>query len=750
MSWRGTRVRVHPRGARRGVVPAARSRVTAGALVLTLAAGLAAVLGLAGPVAPAAAAEPEALASITLTSISPSLPTRDGTITLEGRVTNTSKAPIVRPQACFWRDQAPITATDGLESALGSASNQPVGSRLCTALGTYDDLYEPDRPDLAPGASAAFRVSAGVADLALAPTDGVYLVGVHVLQDGVPIAVGRTRVFVPVLSAQPARRTRTATLVVLDSRPSWLGPGLLADDHLAREVAPGGRLQALLDAAGRAGASYAVDPSLVDELETVRAGYAVRDADGGSTPGTGQADAARWLAELSRLRADHDGYRLLFGSPDVAALAHARRGRVLDAAAAAGRRVEATADLPLLVLPPGGAADTTTLRAAAGLDPRAVLLSDVATRGAGPLLQTSSGTRVLTYTAGSLGGGPGPDPSDDAVHIQQRSLAASWIETQSATGAATGGDDQATASGAAHVRVVRTKAQATSTGRTDPPWTEATPLRDILERTPQSWGGTLRYPASASDAELSAGQLSTLDRLQQAEQTWTELLVHRDAASATADAALARAASGSWRGRRGASNAYVAPQLASLETRLTEEVRISSSRKVSTVAQQGVEFPITIRNDLAPQGGGGEDDPAAIRVRLDFVSDNPQRLTIKALTAQTVGVLAPDSGFTGNAEVVARANGTVPVLAQLSTESGRKVGRPVPIEVRVTQNGTTGWAIAVVAGAVLIGSTTWRIRQVGRERARQAEADRAEHPGALGSVPSTALGAGHDDAAVGS
>ncbi|SDV00968.1 hypothetical protein SAMN04488544_3404 [Microlunatus sagamiharensis] len=777
MSRRGTRVRVHPAGARPGddpaaVPPAVRPRpgrpaaaplrVGVCALALGLAAGVAGVLGLAGPTTSAAAAEPEALASITLTSISPSLPERDGTITLKGRVTNTSKDPIVRPQACFWRDQSPITAADGLESALDSDSNQPLGSRLCTALGTYDDLYEPDRPDLAPGASAAFTVSASVADLALAPTDGVYLVGVHVLQNGVPIAVGRTRVFVPVLSAEPARTTRTATLVVLDSRPSWLGPGLLSDDHLAREVAPGGRLRALLDAAGREDASYAVDPALVDELETVRDGYQVRTADGGTAPGPGQADAARWLSELSDLRAEHDGYRLLFGSPDVAALAHNRQTSVLDAAAAAGRRVAATADLPLLVLPPGGAADTTTLRAAAALSPRAVLISDFATRGAGPLLETSSGTRVLAYTAGSLGGGPGPDPRDDAVHIQQRSLAASWVETQTApdgsgTAGASSGDGSGGSGaedGVAHLRLVRTKAQATSTGRSDPPWTEATPLSDLLERTPQPWGGTLRYASSSSDDELGAGQLAAVDRLEQAERTWTDLLVHPDEAAEAADAAVARAASGSWRGEQSASSAYVAPQLASLDTRLTEQVRISSSRKVSTVAQQGVEFPITIRNDLAPEAGGGTDDPAAIRVRLDFVSDNAQRLTIKPLTSQTVGVLAPDSGFTGNAEVTARANGTVPVLAQLYTESGRKVGRPVPIEVRVTQNGTTGWAIAVVAGIVLIGSTTWRIRQVGRERARQAEAAAtpADGPGAgaLGSVPSTELGAEHDDAAVGS
>src|SRR5205085_206479 len=163
-------------------------------------------------------------------------------------------------------------------------------------------------------------------------TDGVYLMGVHVLQNGVRVAVARSRVFVPVLSSEPDRTLQTATLVVLDSRPSWLGPGLLADEHLARDVGAGGRLRVLMDAAARSGASYAVDPALVAELETMRGGYAVRDADGGTTPGRGQADAARWLSDLGQLRAAHDGYRLLFGSPDVAALARARQTGVLEAA----------------------------------------------------------------------------------------------------------------------------------------------------------------------------------------------------------------------------------------------------------------------------------------------------------------------------------------------------------------------------------------------------------------------------------
>ncbi len=71
--------------------------------------------------------------------------------------------------------------------------------------------------------------------------------------------------------------------------------------------------------------------------------------------------------------------------------------------------------------------------------------------------------------------------------------------------------------------------------------------------------------------------------------------------------------------------------------------------------------------------------------------------------------------------MTAKANGIVPVTAQLQTETERRVGEPIQLEVQVTQNGTTGWLIALGAGVVLIGSTALRIRTVAKERAREAE-----------------------------
>ena len=70
--------------------------------------------------------------------------------------------------------------------------------------------------------------------------------------------------------------------------------------------------------------------------------------------------------------------------------------------------------------------------------------------------------------------------------------------------------------------------------------------------------------------------------------------------------------------------------------------------------------------------------------------------------------------------MTAPTNSIVPLTAQLLTETERRVGVPIQLEVQVTQNGTTGWLIALGAGVVLIGSTALRIRTVAKERAREA------------------------------
>ncbi|MDX6321188.1 MAG: hypothetical protein QOF52_1046 [Propionibacteriaceae bacterium] len=646
------------------------------------------------------AAEPVPLVSITIDALDPSLPKRDGTITVSGRVRNITKDPLYRLQAIFWRNQAPITSRADFSQAVASASNEPFGARLTSS---YQDLYQNSDPYLEPGQSASFTLKAKVSDLALSPTSGVYLMGVHVLQNGNSTAVGRARVFVPVLDDAPQNILQLTSVVLLTSRPSQIRTGVFADDHLATDVAPGGRLSALLEAARQPDMTYAVDPSLIDELKTMKGGYQVLSANGSTVAGSGTADAARWLEQFGGL-AERDGYRLPYGLPDLAALAHSGSTSVLERAVEAAKRVPETSSLDLLAMPAGGAADLETVRAADELSPAVILLSDASTNASAPLLQGINSPPIANYRSTAFGGGPGPDPSNTPVHLQQRLLADTWIEASTNPPGSTLG----------RVRLITNAAQAEGDdGSQRVPWMKRATLSGLLGSTPTTWSKKLHYTDEMAKAELNPQQLRDTSRLSRSYNTYAELLVDTDQATAAADRALARSVSMAWRGQGDAAISFIRPQQRELNTILRDGVGLTTTPRVTTSGARGV-FPITVLNRLA---GSDNSDTNAIKVRIGFTSDNSQRIKIDPLTSD---VIEAQRNFTGNAQVNASTNGTVQVRAQATTMSGIPVGRPITIDVKVTQAGTVGWFIAIGAGVVLIGATALRIRQVAKERAGTA------------------------------
>ena len=564
--------------------------------LLALAAGL--ILAALPQPTPAHAEEPVALVEVTLKSINPALPTRDGQITLTGTATNITSERIFRAQAYVWRNQAPITDREGFDQALISESNDPIGRR--EVIG-YQNLYAETDPYLDPGETRDFTLTVPVTQLELSPTDGVYLMGVHVLQNNAPVAVGRARVFVPVVDTPPAEQLRMTSLVTFTSRPSLVRTGVLADDHLAREVAPNGRLSKLLAAADGDALSFAVDPALLDDLQTMAGGYSVLDGDGGTVPGAGAADATRWLGGFAALQGRRDGYRLLYGSPDLAALVHDGQQSAIRATAAASRRVTLTRNLPLLVLPTGGRADEATVMAATGLKPKAIVLSDRSAAGPGPLLIGPGAAPIVSAGSAVSAGGPGPDPRDTAVQLQQRLLAETWIEATSAANGTVRG----------RVRLITTANQATPAyAGVDAPWLTSSPLSTLLQARPAAWSEEYAYPTAVRDGELTDSQLSSLRRFNATQRTFTDLLVDGTQAEATGGAAVARAASGAWRQQDRARQAFLGPQQAAVDALVTKGVEIRSLPKVSTIDQEGVVFPITVRNTL-PRGA----DPDANAIR---------------------------------------------------------------------------------------------------------------------------------------
>ncbi|SDS73505.1 hypothetical protein SAMN04489812_2847 [Microlunatus soli] len=703
----------------------APSRLRACCLLLALLLGCLFAGPLTGPAT--ARAETGSQVSIELTALTPAISDPNATITFEGKVTNTSDRPLDRLQAMIWRNMTPYTTQDELSQAGASQPTDPVGARMYSP-GTptaYQNLYTEDAPQLDPGASKTFRVRAKASDFfeTTTPQPGVYLAGIQV-RENASTTVGRARSYVVATAGdglQPGQQAiGTSTIVELAATPSMSRSGIFTDDGLADQIGPGGRLDTLLRAAERPGASFAVDPNLLLELKSMKNGYSVIDADGAKTAGTGKDAAADWLTRFTALRQAHDGFQLLYARPDLTSLVHADRlGIVRDGQREAAKIAEVKG-LPLLIAPADGAADRATLQAAKQLGAAAVLLDQADLGDLGPVISADDSPTILGYDSGAAAG-PGPDPRDTEVQQRQTSLADSYVDSVSGEPASSLG----------RLRLVSDADQAVSANATlQAPWLKPRSVKDLLTDRATPLGNNLHYPDTVRAEEFNPRQLRRLDRLQQNLQTYSDLL-GQSSADTLIGQSLPRAASLSWRRHRSEQSQFVRAQqqlltageradpisLDDLES--TDAIRVESNPQV-TLTGSGARVPVTVVNELN----------SPIKVQLRANSSNQSRLRLQDVPAREVGDGTVDAGAKVPVQIPAQANanGDMQVTLQLATTEGQNVGEPLTIRVNATRAGLVGWIIAIAAGIVLLGTVVLRIRQVARERAAE-EPEPAEDPG---------------------
>lgn len=262
-------------------------------LLGTAAAGLLAV-----PATPAQAASTGEFVdrlAFRLSSVEPVVLTGDGrrSVTLVGRYTNTGDDAIDDISFRFQRGDA--LATDAAIRAQVSDPKEPIT--------VVNSDFRPLPGEVAPGGSAAFAVTVDAfgdaTDSLTITAPGVYPVMLNV--NGMvhrnggqqPARVGELHLLVTVASV-PADVAAPGAVGTVPARPvSILWPladrphlgvgGLFADDGLAAEIAPGGRLHSALAAVAGADASGAdpdlvtllVDPMLLDEVQQMANGYRV-------------------------------------------------------------------------------------------------------------------------------------------------------------------------------------------------------------------------------------------------------------------------------------------------------------------------------------------------------------------------------------------------------------------------------------------------------------------------------------------
>lgn len=682
----------------------------------------------AGPLAAPATARAESgsQVSIELTALTPTVSDPDATITFAGRVTNTSDRPLDRLQAMIWRNLTPYTTQDELTEANVSQPTDPVGARMYSAATptAYQDLYTADDPQLQPGDSKTFRVTAKAADFfeSDAPQSGVYLAGIQV-RENATTTVGRARSYLLATGGdklQPGQQAiGTSTIVELAATPTMSRAGVFVDDNLADEVSPGGRLDTLLKAAERPGASFAVDPNLLLELKSMKNGYSVLDADGAKTAGTGTATAADWLTRFAALRQAHDGFQLLYARPDLTSLVHAGRLDLVRDGQQEAAKISEVKGLPLLVAPADSAADRPTLQAAKQLGATAVLLDQANLGDLGPVISAIDSPTILAYNAGA-GSGPGPDPRDTEVQQRQTSLADSYIDSVSGRPAAELG----------RLRLVTDADQADSANATlQAPWLESRSVKDLLTDDATALGDNLHYPDAARAEEFNPRQLRRLDRLEHNLQTYVDLIGQKSG-SVLIGQSLPRAASLSWRRHRSEQSRFVRAQQQLLtsgehaepvsldDLDSTSAIRVESNPQV-TLTGSGARVPVTVVNEL--------NTPIKVQVRAN--SSNQSRLRLEDVPASGVGDGTVDAGAKVPVQIPAQANanGDMQVTLQLATSQGENVGEPLTIRVNATRAGLVGWIIAIAAGIVLLGTVVLRIRQVARERAAE-EAESPDQP----------------------
>ena len=303
---------------------------TAGLLTTALATGLlttgllgttSAAAAPPGAAAAAASSDPERPVTIEIGQL-PRTVTDDSTVRVTGTLTNTGTSPVRDINLRLQRGNLMTTRAE-LVSADEDADE----------AGADSGDFVPVEGVLRPGATRDFSYSVEVDELGLTE-DGVYPVLVNVngtTVDGLVQRVGELSTYLVRRPAVPDEKTTVAWLWPVAADTSRPPTGGFADDHLARSVSGGGRVDRALavleglprteeggEATAAVPVALAVDPAVVEELGIMARGpYTVGPDD---IPGEGTDAARSFLDRLRALAAVHPVVALPYGDVDADAL----------------------------------------------------------------------------------------------------------------------------------------------------------------------------------------------------------------------------------------------------------------------------------------------------------------------------------------------------------------------------------------------------------------------------------------------
>jgi Family of unknown function (DUF6049) len=293
----------------------------------------------AGPASPDAAGQRP---WITITSMAPGFAGPTGKVTVSGIVTNPGGSPLRNASFQLFSTLAPLSSQ---QMASYLAAQQPTAQQFTTGAvqQIVNTLHNLPRP-VPPHGIEPWSMTLTAHELSMTAF-GVYPVTVQLnLTDpalGSTTPVDWASTFLPYWPGKQAARKKVSIAWVwpLIDVPQQTVCGSLASNKLAASVTGNGRLNALLTAgqtptARQAQLTWAIDPALLSDLETMSRPYGVTSGCPGGALRQPSKAARTWLTGLHNVAAQQEFFTTPYADVDVAALALAHGGLYGELAAA--------------------------------------------------------------------------------------------------------------------------------------------------------------------------------------------------------------------------------------------------------------------------------------------------------------------------------------------------------------------------------------------------------------------------------
>ncbi|MET7701877.1 DUF6049 family protein [Streptomyces sp. NPDC005485] len=674
---------------------------------------------------------------VSLDSVSPSAPTDGDTVTLAGTVTNNGKQTVTAAQvdvrvgpSMSGRSSIDTVARRGVYQS--GLDGLPVGGK-----------YVKKFSRLATGVSQPFSISVPVKELDLS-SDGVYQLGVSLTGQTAAEpwshVLGIQRTFLPYQSDEADTTTKTTYLWPLISTVHLRAETgsdaqqtpVFQNDDLAKEIAPGGRLEQLLSLGSDLDVTWVLDPDLLASVDAMTKSYRIQvDADH-TKAGTNQAVAKAWLDKLENTVEGKEIVALPFADPDLASLAHngvtGSLSHLKDATDVASSTVETILHAKAatdFAWPVEGAVDPLIVKVATSAGADKVIARSDSLRETGGLSYTPTAARPI-------GGGTTALVSDsrlstvfqgDMTTAGGSTLAVQEFLAQSLMINLQEPDKQRSIVVAPQRMPSASQAQAMAAALTalqGGNWSQYQGLSAAAKAKPDA-GATTRvpaksaYPSSLRKQELPQSAFQRIEETQGKLNTFQMILTDKSRVVTPFGRAIDRGMSTSWRGRAAAGATFRTGVEKYLE-QLTSLVGLID-KSDAKLSGRSATIPVTVKNNLVQ----GVD-----RLVLRLTSQQPKRLKIgegryDEQPIQVSGEHSQSVKFTTSAN----ANGPVTVVAQLYTQDGQKYGPEVTFEVKVTE--ITPTVMLVIGGGVLLlvlagfRMYTQRKRAAARQAAEEAE-----------------------------